>query len=151
MLLDLFPWASGAYEFNPAARLPEARTLDLVCDPIATLLEGVLHESPEEVVPELGYTFETETDTEALVHLIDEAFGDAATLEDAVFTALNQVEGAYGVAVVSSRDPAKIVAARRGSPLLIGLGKNGENLVGSDAAAVIQHTKCPPSLRCCGT
>ena len=90
---------------------------------------------------DLGYTFETETDTEAVVHLIDEAFRDNDSLEDAVLAALEQVEGAYGIAVVSSRDPGKIVAARKGSPLLIGIGKNGENLVGSDASAVIQHTK----------
>ena len=89
----------------------------------------------------LGYVFETETDTEALVHLIDEAFQKNSALEDAVLAALSQVEGAYGIAVVSSRDPAKIVVARKGSPLLIGIGKNGENLVGSDAAAVVQHTK----------
>ena len=90
---------------------------------------------------DLGYIFETQTDTEAVVHLIDEAFQENSTLEDAVLTALRQVEGAYGLAVVSSRDPGKIVVARKGSPLLIGIGKNGENLVGSDAAAVIQHTK----------
>ncbi len=90
---------------------------------------------------EMGYVFETETDTEALVHLIDEAFRDNSTLEDAVLAALDQVEGAYGIAVLSSRDPGKIVAARKGSPLLIGIGKNGENFVGSDAAAVIQYTK----------
>ena len=90
---------------------------------------------------ELGYAFETETDTEAMVHLIDEAFRENSALEDAVLAALDQVEGAYGIAVVSSRDPGKIVVARKGSPLLIGIGKNGENLVGSDASAVIQHTK----------
>jgi glucosamine--fructose-6-phosphate aminotransferase (isomerizing) len=90
---------------------------------------------------ELGYAFETDTDTEAMVHLVDEAFRENATLEDAVLAALDQIEGAYGVAVVSSRDPGKIVVARNGSPLLIGIGKNGENLVGSDASAVIQHTK----------
>jgi glucosamine--fructose-6-phosphate aminotransferase (isomerizing) len=90
---------------------------------------------------DLGYIFETQTDTEAVVHLIDEAFQENSTLEDAVLTALRQVEGAYGLAVVSSRDPGKIVVARKGSPLLIGIGKNGENLVGSDASAVIQHTK----------
>jgi len=89
----------------------------------------------------LGYTFETETDTEVVVHLIDEAFHDNDSLEDAVLSALGKVEGAYGIAVVSSRDPGKIVVARKGSPLLIGVGKNGENLVGSDASAVIQHTK----------
>ena len=88
-----------------------------------------------------GYKFETETDTEAVVHLIDEAFQEKDTLEDAVLSALRQVQGAYGIAVISSRDPGKVVAARNGSLLLIGIGKTGENLVGSDASAVIQHTK----------
>ena len=88
-----------------------------------------------------GYEFETETDTEVVVHLVDEAFHENYTLEDAVLAALRQVQGAYGIAVVSSRDPGKIVVARNGSPLLIGIGKNGENLAGSDASAVIQHTK----------
>ena len=90
---------------------------------------------------DLGYVFETGTDTEAVVHLIDEAFKENSALEDAVLAALEQVEGAYGMAVVSSRDPRKIVVARKGSPLLIGIGKNGECLVGSDASAVIQHTR----------
>ena len=90
---------------------------------------------------ELGYEFSTETDTEALVHLIDEAFKTNQTLEDAVAAALLQVEGAYGIAVVSSRDPDKIVVARNGSPLLLGVGKNGEFLAGSDAAAVVNHTR----------
>ena len=88
-----------------------------------------------------GYEFSTDTDTETVVHLIDEAFLKNDTLEDAVLVALHQVQGAYGIAVVSSRDPGKIVVARNGSPLLIGIGKNGENLAGSDASAVIQHTK----------
>jgi glucosamine--fructose-6-phosphate aminotransferase (isomerizing) len=90
---------------------------------------------------DLGYAFETETDTEAMVHLIDEAFRENSTLEDAVLAALEQVEGAYGIAVVSSRDPGKIVVARKGSPLLIGIGENGEYLVGSDASAVIRETR----------
>ena len=90
---------------------------------------------------DLGYTFDTDTDTAANVQLIDQAFKENSALEDAVLAALDQVEGAYGIAVVSSRDPGKIVVARKGSPLLIGIGKNGENLVGSDASAVIQHTK----------
>jgi glucosamine--fructose-6-phosphate aminotransferase (isomerizing) len=89
----------------------------------------------------LGYVFESETDTEVVVHLIDEAFKKNDTLEDAVASALLQVEGAYGIAVVSSRDPNKIVAARHGSPLLLGIGKDGEYLVGSDAAAVVAYTR----------
>jgi len=91
---------------------------------------------------ELGYDFTSETDTEVVVHLIDHAFRHGATtLEDAVATALQQVEGAYGIAVVSSRDPEKIVAARNGSPLLLGIGEDGEYLVGSDVAAVVAHTR----------
>ena len=56
-------------------------------------------------------------------------------------TALTQIEGTYGIAVVSTRDPGKIVVARLGSPLLIGVGENGETFVASDAAAVIAHTR----------
>ncbi|MGD2070831.1 MAG: glutamine--fructose-6-phosphate transaminase (isomerizing), partial [Gemmatimonadota bacterium] len=89
-----------------------------------------------------GFEFVSETDTEVVVHLIDHAFRlGAETLEDAVAVALQQVQGAYGIAVVSSRDPDKIVAARNGSPLLLGIGADGEYLVGSDAAAVVAHTR----------
>jgi glucosamine--fructose-6-phosphate aminotransferase (isomerizing) len=90
----------------------------------------------------LGYKFRSETDTETVVHLIDHAFKQGAkTLEDAVAAALREVDGAYGIAVVSSRDPDKIVVARNGSPLLLGIGKDGEYLVASDAAAVAAHTR----------
>jgi len=88
-----------------------------------------------------GYTFTSDTDTEVVVHLIDHLWIDGVTLEDAVAAALREVEGAYGIAVISSRDPGKIVVARNGSPLLIGVGKNGEMLAGSDAAAVVAHTR----------
>ena len=89
-----------------------------------------------------GYTFCSETDTEVVVHLIDHAFRHgAATLEEAVAAALQEVEGAYGIAVVSSRYPDKIVVARNGSPLLLGIGKDGEYLIASDVAAVIAHTR----------
>ncbi len=88
-----------------------------------------------------GVEFQSDTDTEVVVHLIDRLWPDGGTLEDAVVAALDQVIGAYGIAVVSSRDPDKIVAARQGSPLLLGVGKNGEFLVGSDAAAVVAHTR----------
>jgi len=88
-----------------------------------------------------GYTFASETDTEVVVHLIDHLWRDGMPLEDAVAGALREVEGAYGIAVVSTRDPGKIVVARHGSPLLIGVGQNGEMLAGSDAAAVVAHTR----------
>ncbi|MDA1080857.1 MAG: glutamine--fructose-6-phosphate transaminase (isomerizing) [Gemmatimonadetes bacterium] len=87
---------------------------------------------------ELGYEFRSDTDTEILAHLIEELFD--GSLEEAVIAALTKVEGTYGLAVVSSRDPGKIVAARKGSPLLIGIGV-GENFLASDPSAVLAHTR----------
>jgi len=88
-----------------------------------------------------GYAFQSDTDTEVVVHLIDHLWTDGMPMEDAVAAALRLIDGAYGIAVVSSRDPNKIVVARNGSPLLIGVGRNGEMLAGSDAAAVIALTR----------
>ncbi|MBI4514114.1 MAG: glutamine--fructose-6-phosphate transaminase (isomerizing) [Gemmatimonadetes bacterium] len=96
---------------------------------------GVLRRKLEQ----LGHTLGTETDTEVLVHLVEEAF--TGNLEEAVADALTEVEGTYGIAVISSRDPGKIVAARLGSPLLLGLGSDGEYFVASDASAVLTHTR----------
>ena len=88
-----------------------------------------------------GVEFLSETDTEVVVHLIDRMWPKGGGLEEAVAAALEQVIGAYGLAVVSSRDPNKLVAARYGSPLLLGVGKEGEMMVASDAAAVISQTR----------
>jgi len=85
-----------------------------------------------------GQTFRSETDTEALARLI--GFHYAGDLRKAVVQALAQVEGAYGIAVMSAQHPGLLVAARKGSPLVIGLGGN-ETLVASDAAALIAHTR----------
>jgi len=111
---------------------------------IALVHNGIIENSRElrTKLTELGFSFTSETDTETVVHLVDHAFRiGAATLEAAVEAALLEVEGAYGIAVVSSRDPGKIVVARNGSPLLLGIGKDGEYLVASDVAAVIAHTR----------
>lgn len=89
---------------------------------------------------ELGHEFSTETDTEVLCHLIEEAFED--NLEHAVAAALLQVEGTYGIAVISDKDPDKIVAARMGSPLLVGVSeKGGETYLASDVAAILDQTR----------
>jgi glucosamine--fructose-6-phosphate aminotransferase (isomerizing) len=85
-----------------------------------------------------GYVFRSETDTEVLAHLIEEFF--EGNLEDAVIQALRQVEGTYGIAVISSVDSHKIVAARKGSPLLVGLGED-EFFVASDVSAILAHTR----------
>ena len=85
-----------------------------------------------------GYVFTSETDTEVLAHLIQEMY--AGNLEEAVIRALEKVEGTYGIAVVCSKEPNKIVAARKGSPLLVGLG-DGEYFIASDASAILNHTR----------
>jgi glucosamine--fructose-6-phosphate aminotransferase (isomerizing) len=102
-----------------------------------------------------GHTFESETDTEVLAtlvgHVYDElkaetaeangttAGEDASLLRRAVQAALHEVDGTYGIAVVSSDEPETLVVARKGSPLIIGVGE-GEYVVASDAAAIVEHT-----------
>jgi len=87
-----------------------------------------------------GHVFRSETDTEVLAHLIEEMLAKGVSLVEAVAGALHQVEGTYGIAVVSTREPDTIVAARLGSPLLVAIG-SGENFVASDASAVLAHTR----------
>src|SRR3989449_5699845 len=91
-----------------------------------------------------GHRFVTETDTETLAHLIEEAAG--ATLEERVLAALTLVEGTYGVAVIAEDHPGTIVVARRGSPVLLGVG-DGEYLGASDASAVLPYTRSVVYLR----
>ncbi|MFQ5864896.1 MAG: glutamine--fructose-6-phosphate transaminase (isomerizing) [bacterium] len=87
-----------------------------------------------------GHKFVTDTDTEALVHLIEEFYDNGSTFEEAVRLALSQVEGTYGIAVLSSREPETLVVARRGSPLVVGMGED-EYVIASDVSAIISHTK----------
>jgi len=89
-----------------------------------------------------GYVFRSATDTEVLVHLIDRIWKEepALMLEDVVRRALHHVEGAYGICVISSREPGTLVVARKGSPLVIGIG-DGEYFVASDAAPIVEHTR----------
>ncbi len=85
-----------------------------------------------------GYEFRSDTDTEVIAHLVQELLD--GSLEDAVMAALREVDGTYGLAIMSSRDPGKIVAARKGSPLLVGIGE-GEHFLASDASAILAHTR----------
>ncbi len=85
-----------------------------------------------------GHRFRSETDTEVAAHLIEELYD--GSLVAAVIAALRSIEGTYGLAVVSTREPGTLVAARMGSPILLGVG-DGEYFVASDAAAVLEHTR----------
>ncbi len=87
-----------------------------------------------------GYRFNSETDSEVLVHLIDSFIKEGNDLTKSVQLALNEVAGTYGLAVIYSGEPDKIVAARKGSPLVVGLGEN-ENFIASDVSAILSHTK----------
>ncbi|MCX5763997.1 MAG: glutamine--fructose-6-phosphate transaminase (isomerizing) [Gemmatimonadetes bacterium] len=107
---------------------------------VAVVHNGIIENSTvlRAALQGLGYVFKSDTDTEVLAHLIEELF--EGRLEDAVVDALRRVEGTYGIAVISSKDPGKIVAARKGSPLLIGIGE-GANFLASDASAILTHTR----------
>jgi len=87
-----------------------------------------------------GHNFNSETDTEIIAHLVEENYKQSGDFEAAVRQALNQVEGAYAVAVICRREPDKLIAAKLGSPLVVGQGQ-GEYFVASDIPAMLSHTR----------
>ena len=86
-----------------------------------------------------GYLFTSDTDTEVIAHAIDFAMKSCNTLLSSVQLAINSFKGAYGLGIISSKYPGQIIAARKGSPLLIGVGKNG-NYIASDQMALLSVT-----------
>ena len=86
-----------------------------------------------------GYTFESDTDTEVLCHLIRD-YADKLPFEDAVRAALKEVKGAYAIAVVNEKEPNKIIGVRKDSPLVVGLG-DGEYFLASDVPAFLHYSR----------
>jgi glucosamine--fructose-6-phosphate aminotransferase (isomerizing) len=107
---------------------------------IALIHNGIIENARalRKVLEQRGHTFKSETDTEVLAHLVGECYN--GNLEEAVAQALREVEGAYGIAVICSDEPDVLVAARKGSPLLVGVG-DGEWFVASDASAILSQTR----------
>jgi glucosamine--fructose-6-phosphate aminotransferase (isomerizing) len=87
-----------------------------------------------------GYEFTSETDTEVIAHAIDFAMQSTGTLLSSVQKAIKTFQGSYGLGIISSKYPDTIIAARKGSPLVIGVGKNG-NYIASDQIALLSETK----------
>jgi glucosamine--fructose-6-phosphate aminotransferase (isomerizing) len=88
-----------------------------------------------------GHIFKSDTDTEVLIHLVEDIQNETGLdLREAVRVALNKVVGAYAIVIMSSEDPDQLIAARKGSPLVIGVGK-GEYFVASDATPIVEYTK----------
>ena len=95
----------------------------------------------KEVLIRKGFSFKSETDTEALVNLISDIYyADGLNFEQAVQAALKQVVGTYGIVAFCSDEPDKLVAARHGSPLVLGVG-NDEYFIASDASPIVEHTR----------
>jgi glucosamine--fructose-6-phosphate aminotransferase (isomerizing) len=107
---------------------------------LAMVHNGIIenYESLKSMLQKRGYTFSTDTDSEVLANLIHLNFD--GNLEKAVQAALQLVDGTYGIAVMHNEDPQKIVGARLGSPLIVGLG-DGEFFIGSDVAAMLSRTR----------
>lgn len=87
---------------------------------------------------EMGHVFKSETDSEVVAHLIEQFY--KGSLLEAVTETLAMLEGTYGLAIVSSREPGKIICARKGSPLVVGIG-DGETIIASDCSAIVEHTR----------
>ena len=114
-----------------------------MCDDRVAVVHNGIIENYEELKAQLeqkGYVFESETDTETIVHLVHDCLGKGATLLEAVREATALLKGAYAIGVICSSEPGKLVVARHGSPLVIGLGK-GENFIASDIFALVGETQ----------
>ncbi len=120
----------------------EANAHPHISQGVALVHNGIIenHEEQRARLLELGYAFESQTDTEVIAHLIHHYLKSGDDLLGALQRAVKELHGAYALAVVSRKEPGRMVVARMGCPLLVGLGE-GENFVASDVSAIIQATR----------
>jgi glucosamine--fructose-6-phosphate aminotransferase (isomerizing) len=113
-----------------------------ISNDLAVVHNGIVenHEAIRERLKRAGYEFTSDTDTEVVAHLIAEHRKSAASLFAAAVKAIAELQGAFAIAMVSARDPDTVVVARRGPPLLLGIGE-GENFAASDVSALIPVTR----------
>ena len=110
---------------------------------LAIIHNGIIenYASLKEELMQRGHHFESDTDTEVLINLIEDIrSNEGLDLPEAVRVALNEVIGAYAIVIISKEDPDMLVAARKGSPLVIGIGEN-EFFIASDPTPIMEHTK----------
>jgi len=111
---------------------------------IALIHNGIIenYETLKQVLENQGVSFTSDTDSEVLVQLISELYynGDSLSFEEAVRAALQDVVGAYGIVAICADEPETIIAARMGSPLVLGVGE-GEYFLASDASPIVEHTR----------
>lgn len=111
---------------------------------LAMIHNGIIenYESLRTSLEANGHAFVSDTDTEVLIHLIDEVQNRSnAPIADAVQMALKEVEGAYAIAIIDANEPDLLIAARKSSPLVIGVGEENEFYIASDATPIIEHTQ----------
>ncbi|RZA30555.1 MAG: glutamine--fructose-6-phosphate transaminase (isomerizing), partial [Lysobacteraceae bacterium] len=120
----------------------EANAHPHISQGVALVHNGIIenHEEQRERLRELGYAFESQTDTEVIAHLMHHYLKQGDDLLAALQRTVKDLTGAYALAVVSRKEPDRMVCARMGCPLLIGLGE-GENFVASDVSAILQATR----------
>ncbi len=98
------------------------------------------HRELKEMLTKKGHTFKSETDTEVIAHLLEEYVQKEGDFEKAAFRTLNELRGTYGLAMQYVHEPEKIIGARMGAPVVLGVGK-GEHFIASDASPILKHTK----------
>ncbi len=137
-------WAThgGVTELNAHPHYSEGGGIQ-----VSVVHNGIIenHEALRAELRAKGYAFDSQTDTEVVAHLVHSLVRDGTPLFAAVRTAVRRLEGAYAIAVVSTAEPHTVVGSRRGSPLLLGVGRDGtghgENFLASDTSALLQVTR----------